>query len=191
MYAQLAPRSQEMLRHHDVISIKVAVTCPHHKVRICIITTNASCRVASAHDQRWQPRQSKLAFFQQPDTARKVSILVSHYRPVLTLFLGWPRVPCPIEDSTDITYFQAPPERYGKAILKCVVVPNSRRSVLVQVVIRYHECAIILHIRRRHLQQARAAVGKLGARYTRARQDENNDQKWLYYCLDCFQIISV
>ena len=80
--------------------------------------------------------------------------------------------PMIIENRTNIPNLHPTPEGHIDSILERIVTPAARRErILIQKVIRYHERPVILHVRRRHLQQARAAVRELRTRYACAHQE--------------------
>ncbi len=162
-----------MLGQHDEVAVEIAIALRDVAFEI-LAATSASSGVTHTYHQCRHPLQSEFAFAEQADPTGEMAILVDHPH-ILPALASLPMV---VEDCADIPQLYPPPKGYRKAILERIVVPPARRQrMLVQEVVRDHERPVLLHLRRRHLQQPRAAVRELRMGQAGAQQGECQGQE--------------
>lgn len=160
MGAQRAPGGLEVLGHHHEVAVEVAVALGHVGLEV-FVSAGAGGRVGHADHEGRQPAHAEVAFAQQGDAAGEVAVLVA--KDLLAVGLVGTGVPFAVEDGADVAELYALPEGHIETVLEGVVAPAALgQGILVEVVVRDHDRAVRLHVGRGHLQEAGAAVGKLG-----------------------------
>lgn len=154
-----APRGLEVLGHHHVVAVEVAVAFGHVGFEV-FGSTGAGGRVGHADHEGRQPGHAEVALAQQGDAAGEVAVLVAH--DLLAVGLVGTGVPLAVEDRAHVADLHAAPEGDAETVLEGVVVPAALgEGVLVEEIVGDHKRAVRRHVGRGHLQQAGAAVGEL------------------------------